>query len=182
MRVSYRLEASCIREVFSSAPDQAIVIRISCDKPEQVSLNATLTREQDGQTTVRPLIVSFFRARRRPTYVLEMPWMTPERRKAEKDQIEPTGVKFRAVLRAINEGGQVEVSGSDLIVSKANAVTMLLVAATDYRGGDPSLHASNTWHVPTSLIPLKAAHIKDHEKLFRRVEVKLEQAGSASVS
>ncbi len=47
-------------------------------------------------------------------------------------------MKFRGVLRAINEGGKVAVSGTDLIVSNANAVTLLLAASTDYRGGDPA--------------------------------------------
>ena len=52
------------------------------------------------------------------------PNLTPEKRKAETDQLEPTGVKFRGVLRAVNEGGKVEVSGTDLVVTKANAVTL----------------------------------------------------------
>ena len=42
------------------------------------------------------------------------------------------------MLRAVNEGGKVEISGTDVVVTNANAVTLLLVAATDYRGGDPA--------------------------------------------
>jgi len=34
--------------------------------------------------------------------------LPPERLKAERDQLEPTGVKFRAVLRAVNDGGQTD--------------------------------------------------------------------------
>ena len=53
VRVTYRIgDAACTREVFSSAPDQALVVHIACDKPGQVSFHATLTRSQDSQTTV----------------------------------------------------------------------------------------------------------------------------------
>ena len=53
VRVTYRIGgAACTREVFSSAPDQAIVVRLACDNPGLVSFHATLTRQQDGQTTV----------------------------------------------------------------------------------------------------------------------------------
>jgi alpha-L-fucosidase 2 len=183
VRVSYHLgETGCFREVFSSAPDQAIVVRISCDKPGLVSFDATLTREQDSQTTVAApdRVILQGEAKAHNTY-WQFPWMTPERRRSELAQIEPTGVKFRAVLRALNEGGQVEVSGSDLLVSKATAVTLLLVVATDYRGGDPASICEQ--YLARSAKPystLFAAHIKDHEALFRRVELKLEQTGSGS--
>ena len=51
-RVSYRVgDTACTREIFSSLPDQAIVVRLSCDKPGQLTFRATLTRSQDAQTT-----------------------------------------------------------------------------------------------------------------------------------
>jgi alpha-L-fucosidase 2 len=83
-------------------------------------------------------------------------------------------VKFRGILRAVNEGGQLSVSGSDLIVSKASAVTLLIVAATDYRGGDPaSLCAQYLTRAAKPYATLKTAHLADHEKLFRRVDLEL---------
>ncbi len=176
VRVSYRVgEASCVREVFSSVPDQVLVVRVSCDKPGLVSFHATLTREQDSETTVAAPneVILQGEAKAHKTY-WQAPWMTPERRAAELAQIEPTGVKFRAVLKAVNEGGQVEASGSELIVTKANAVTLLLVAATNYRGGDPVAACAQYMARATKpFAALKAAHTADHEKLFRRVELTL---------
>ena len=185
VRVTYRIgDATYTREVFSSAPDQALVVRIACDQPGHLSFRATLTREQDSQTTAAApdRVILQGEAIAHTNF-----WMrgnlTPERLKAEKDQLEPTGVKFRAVLRALNEGGQVEVSGSELIVSKANAVTLLLVAATDYRGGDPA--AACAQYLAGAAKPysaLKTAHLADHEKLFRRVELELTPpAGDPSI-
>jgi len=176
VRVTYRIgEATYTREVFSSAPDQALVVRIECDKPGHLSFRATLTRSQDSQTTVAaPDRVILHGEAIAHTNFWITPNLTPERLKAEKDQLEPTGVKFHAVLRAVNEGGRVEVSGSELIVSKAHAVTLLIVAATDYRGGDPdSACVRFLARAEKPYAALRAAHVADHERLFRRVELEL---------
>ena len=51
VRINYRSgDALFSREVFSSSPDQVIVIRLTSDKPGRVSFAATLTREQDSKT------------------------------------------------------------------------------------------------------------------------------------
>jgi len=71
-----------------------------------VSFRATLTREQDSQTTAAApnRVILQGEAIAHTNF-----WMhgnlTPERLKAEHKGLEPTGVKFRAVLRAVNEGG-----------------------------------------------------------------------------
>jgi alpha-L-fucosidase 2 len=184
-RVTYRIgEATYTREVFSSAADQALVVRIACDKPGELSFRATLTREQDSQTTVHAPDRVILRGEAIAHTSFWMRGnMPPERQKAERDQLEPSGVKFRAVLRAINEGGQVETSGSELTVSRANAVTLLIVAATDYRGDDPA--SACVRYLARAAKPyaaLKAAHVADHQRLFRRVELELAPpAGSASI-
>jgi len=173
-RVSYRVgDTACTREIFSSVPDQAIVVRLSCDKPGQVTFRATLTRSQDAQTTTAaPDHVVLAGEAIAHTNFWITPNLTPEKRKAETDQLEPSGVKFRGVLRAINEGGKLEISGAELVVTGANAATLLLVAATDYRGGDPA-EACNQYltRAGKPYNALKSAHLADHERLFRRVEV-----------
>jgi len=176
VRVTYRIgDAACTREVFSSAPDQALVVHVACDKPGRVSFHATLTRSQDSQTAAAaPDRVILQGEAIAHTNFWITPNLTPERLKPEQDQLEKSGVKFRGVLRAVNEGGQLSVSGSDLIVSKASAVTLLIVAATDYRGGDPaSLCAQYLTRAAKPYDTLKTAHLADHEKLFRRVDLEL---------
>ena len=173
-RVSYRVgDTACTREVFSSAPDQAIVVRLSCDKPGQLTFRATLTRSQDGQTTTAaPDRVILAGEAIAHTNFWISPNLTPEKRKAETDQLEPSGVRFRGVLRAVNEGGKVEIAGADVVVTGANAATLLLVAATDYRGGDPAVACDHyLTRAAKSYDALKSAHLADHERLFRRVEV-----------
>lgn len=175
-RVTYRVgDATFTREVFSSAPDQVVVVRISCDEPGQVSFRATLARSQDAEVTVAApdRVILTGEAIAHTNFWISAN-QSPAARKKETDQLEPAGVKFRGVLRAINEGGKVAVSGTDMVVSNANAVTLLVVAATDYRGGDPA--AACARYLARAAKPyatLKAAHVADHEKLFRRVEVEL---------
>ena len=49
MRVSYKVGATQFtREVFASAPDQVIVIRLTADKPGRISLAASMSREMDA--------------------------------------------------------------------------------------------------------------------------------------
>jgi len=185
VRVTYRVgDAACTREVFSSAPDQALVVRLSCDRPGRLSFRATLTRSQDSRTTgAAPDRVILQGEAIAHTNFWITPNLTPEKLKAEQDQLEASGVKFRAVLRAVNEGGKLEVAGSELVVSKANAVTLLVVAATDYRGGNPETACSRYLAgAAKSYAALKTAHIADHEKLFRRVDLQLAPpAGDASI-
>jgi alpha-L-fucosidase 2 len=174
--VTYRVgDATYTREVFSSVPDQAIIVRIVCDKPGQLSFHATLTRSQDSQTTVvAPDRVVLEGEAIAHTNFWISPRLTPEKRKAEVDQLEPTGVKFRAVLRAVAQGGKVQVSGTDVTVSNANSVTLIVVIATNYRGGDPALECAH--YLAGAAKPysaLKSRHIADHQKLFRRVDLEL---------
>jgi alpha-L-fucosidase 2 len=150
--VSYRVgDATFTREVFSSMPDQVLVVHIASDKPGRLSFHSTLTRSQDSQTTpAAPDRLTMQGEAIAHTSFWITPNLKPEQRKAETDQLEPTGVKFRAMLRVVNKGGQLEVSGNELVVSNADAVTLLLVAATDYRGGDPASACDRSWSMPQS--------------------------------
>src|ERR1035441_6969518 len=99
VRVTYRVgNATFTREVFSSAPDQVLVVRIASDQPGRVSFRAALTRSQDSQTTATaPNRLTLQGEAIAHTDFWITPNLKPEQRKAETDQLEPTGVKFRAM-------------------------------------------------------------------------------------
>ncbi|MCP5112466.1 MAG: glycoside hydrolase family 95 protein, partial [bacterium] len=95
---------------------------------------------------------------------------------------EHPGVRFEARLKAINEGGSVSADPEALRVKGADALTLLLAARTDYRGGDPASTSSDISRV--SSMPyavLKKAHIADHQRLFRRVALDLGGADKAGL-
>ena len=176
VRITYRIgDATCTREVFSSAPDQVLVVHMACGKPGLLSFHATLTRSQDSQTrVVAPDRVILQGEAIAHTNFWISPRLAPEKLKAERNQLEPTGVKFRAVLRAANEGGQMEVAGNELVVSKANAVTLVIVAATNYRGGDPATGCARYLAgAAKSYSSLRSRNVADHERLFNRVALEL---------
>ena len=149
------------REIFASAPDQVLVIRLTCDKPGSISFSAGISRERDAESiTVGPDRV-----------------LLSGQAIAHGDRAtgweEKGGVRFTAMLRAIPEGGSVKVADREVIVEHANAVTLLLAVSTSYRAKDPRADcerllaaANKPYH------QLRSAHIADYQKLFRRVNFK----------
>jgi alpha-L-fucosidase 2 len=77
------------------------------------------------------------------------------------------GVKFAAVLEARTEGGRIAVSADGLSVDGADAATLWLAAATNYKGsGEPELK-------PREWQAARDAHVAEHRRLFRRVDLDL---------
>jgi alpha-L-fucosidase 2 len=93
------------------------------------------------------------------------------------------GVKFAALLKIIAEGGDVSAEGPRLKVSRANSVTLLLTAATDFNRRDPfaplrqdveaAARRAIAFALATPYDKLKQRAIEDHRRLFRRVELQL---------
>lgn len=156
-RVRYRVgDSTYTREVFSSHPDQTLVVRLTCDKPGKVSFTASLSRPECATTTsagADGLVMSgqLF------------------------DGSAMNGMKFIVRLRALNEGGKVTTTADALRVEGANAVTLLLTAVTDYRGkphekiSDEQLRGA----AKKTYAALRNAHVADYQKLFHRVEMDL---------
>jgi alpha-L-fucosidase 2 len=165
-RVTYQSgDATFSREVFSSAVDQVIVIRLTSDKPGRLSFAATLTREQDSKTRTESGRV-----------VIEGEAIAHSERQALERKV---GVKFQGTLQVLPEGGLLSASGSDIVVEKANAATLVFAAATNFRSKDSRSKCDE--YLAAAKKPyaqLRAAHVADHQRLFRRVDFRL--AGPSS--
>ncbi|MCC6491221.1 MAG: glycoside hydrolase family 95 protein [Candidatus Hydrogenedentes bacterium] len=148
------------REVFVSAPDQVLVVRLSADKPGAISFRVTMTRPQDAACLSEGDATLILRGQI----------------SAVKDaQGNPAGMRFESHLTALPEGGRITNADGALSIEGADAVTLLLVAASNYGGGDAEAkcraymsHASGK-----PFDALRAAHIQDHQALFRRVSLRL---------
>jgi len=154
------------REVFSTAVDQVIVIRLSCDQPGKLSFGATMTRPADSQSSATP-----------PDRLV----MTGEAIPQDKGGERMVGVKFRAEVRAIADGGRVRAEGERLSVEGANAVTLLVAAATNFRVPDTAPACER--YLKSANQPyerLRSAHVADHQRLFRRVRLELPAGGDAA--
>jgi len=157
------------REAFASAPDQVMVFRFTADKPGKISFTATLNR-----------LASFETVADGPAGLL-LTGRTSARPGVE-------GMKFVARLRAIPQGGNVSVEGDTLTIESADAVVLLVAAATNYEGfagrntADP-LHATRDdldRARRKSYEQLRSAHIADHRSYFDRVSIKLDDGKAES--
>ncbi|MBE3099587.1 MAG: glycoside hydrolase family 95 protein [Planctomycetes bacterium] len=180
------------REVFSSAPDQAIVICLTADKPGHVNFTATLASPQNVTVLVsRPAPSAPFRtdslkvSRPAPS----APLRTDSLKAIAPDTLVMAGtsgdaqgikgsVRFQARVRVRTDGGKVTAAGDTLTVSGANSATLLVVAATSYVNykdvsADPEARAK-AYLAKIGDKPyerLLADHVADYQKLFRRVEL-----------
>jgi alpha-L-fucosidase 2 len=161
-RVTYRsADALFTREVFASAVDQVIVVRLTSDRPGRISFAATLTREADART----------RAISPDRVLLEGEAIARgDRHPAERK----VGVKFQGALQVLSEGGRTRVEGSELVLEGANAATLVFAAATNFRHPNPAAQCEQ--YLAAARKPytqLRSAHVADHRRFFRRVEFTL---------
>ena len=167
-RLSYRLgTVRYTREVFASHPAQAIVMRVSADAPEKITVSAWIDRPQDATTEV-----------------------------AGNDRLNLVGalgggkgLSFLASVKILADGGKLESYPERIYAERANAVTFVVAAATSYRGTDHRAAVERTLSAAaaTPYDRLKSDHVADHQNLFRRVALQLgnhepKRKGSRSVA
>jgi alpha-L-fucosidase 2 len=163
-RVSFRAgNTRFTREVFASAVDGVIVVRVTADRPASIRVSASLSREADASSRVDGA----------DTVVLEGRALPP---RTERQQAEPkTGVDFTGMVRAVADGGRTRSAGNSVAVEDATAVTFFIAAATSRREKDPAAACRLTLKAAAakSFDKLRADHVADYQRLFRRVELHL---------
>ena len=162
-RTTYQVgDTTYTREVFSSAPAQAIVMRVSADKPGRISFLAALDTPQPNAKVVAENGVLTLSGIGRDTNGI-------------KGQL-----RFHARLLAQNEGGTRALDDQGFRIAGANSVTLLLTAGTNYvnwkdLSADPVARASAPLQAAAKLsfAQLRAAHLADYQPRFRRVALDL---------
>jgi len=160
------------REVFSSPVDQVIVIRLTADRPGQVSFRTQLRGERNAAHS--NYATDYFRMDGLPPDGLVV-------RGKSADYMGVTGaLRYESRLKALPEGGSLRLDWDELSVTGADAVTLLIAAATNFVnykdvGGDPRarVEAALSASSPKAYEILKASHIEEHRRLFRRVAMTL---------
>jgi alpha-L-fucosidase 2 len=156
------------RRVFASAPANAIVARFTADKPGAIRLKATLKRLKDASVAAAP----------------SHPKAIQLSGRINRDGGGAPGMSFTATALAVNDGGRVSNAGGILDIIGADSVTLFIAAATNYpglgKGGpdasvDPARVSAETLAriAPERYDALVAAHVVDHQRLFRRVDLAL---------
>ncbi|MCM2369369.1 glycoside hydrolase family 95 protein [Aporhodopirellula aestuarii] len=174
--VSYRIDdARFTRTVFASNPDQAIVMRLECDRPGRISFDLSMTSPHEYQsrpTSINGLlmtgeVVRGSDKRASGSRALIGPW-------------ESAGMKFAAKVRVTSDGGTVATQDDRISVRDSDAVTVVYVAATSYVNyqdvsADAVKRVDDTIASvgDTPYEQLYRQHVDDYSKLFGRVAIDL---------
>ena len=157
------------RELFASAPDQVVVVRLTADRPGRIDFRVglqtplTATVAADGDT-------------------LTLRGRNGDGNAATADGAAIRGaLDVRARVRVLAEGGSLSPDGDAMVVHGADAATLLVAAATSYkklRRRERRSRARIARHArprrrARSFAALRAAHVADHQRLFRRVTLDL---------
>ena len=167
--VRYRIDDTLFtREIFISPVDQVMVVRLTADRPGQITFTAALTvgnqEQQDGDAR----------------YDAVAPNELVSRGRAMSDEGIDGKVWFVNRARVITDGGTISLGEGELSVVGANAATILVAARTSY----VDYQNANRDPAPMVLIDLQTAtaksyeqlrldHIAEHQRLFRRVSLDL---------
>ncbi|HOM60658.1 MAG TPA: glycoside hydrolase family 95 protein [Anaerohalosphaeraceae bacterium] len=135
------------REVFSSAADQVLVIRMTAEQPGKLNLTAWLDRPADFTvgTAGNDRIEMFGQAQHNGNNL---------------------GVKWHCLLRVKTRGGQSRTLNNQLLIENADEAVFYLSAATDYNKANPS-EPLGTNLKNLCAEPIEAASEKSYEQLCR---------------
>ncbi len=160
------------RELFSSHPGQAIVMRITADKPGAINFSCQLqgVRNQTHSNYA--------------TDYFNMDSWGKDGLKLTGKSADYLGIKgmlhYEALLKAKLKGGTVNTQTAMLTIKNADEVTLVLVAATNFNnykdvGGDAAKRANDYMSkvVNQAYEKIKQGHIKDHQQFFSRFNIEL---------
>ena len=140
------------REVFSSYPDQVMVIRYGADKPGKISFTSWFQRDSRTDIQVKNYTI------------------TVSEHVGNGD-----GVILHSIMSYEVDGGKTSVSDNKIVVDGASEVVIRIVAATDYRGKNPEEICKDRLRTAVA-VPynkLLRFHVADYRSLFNRVTFKL---------
>ncbi len=161
-RVKFRVDDAVFsREIYSSAVDQVIAIRLTASRGRALSFLATMGRERDATVRVEGRDI-----------ILEGQALPVGDRQKDEPK---TGVRFIGMTRVVAQGGQTRADGAFLAVDGADAVTLLVAAGTTFRDDDPLAAARRTLDA-AALRPydqMRAEHVVDYQRFAKRVVFQL---------
>jgi alpha-L-fucosidase 2 len=147
------------RSVFSSAPDQVLVIKLDADQQNAISFTATMSRPGDQATFS----------------------VNGDELLMEEHVGNGSGVKLTARIKVVQHGGKITTTKNGFVVDGANDVMIVIAAATDYWGQDPE--ENTTAAIQSSLkkgyADLLKDHVADYQRYFNRVAFSLRSEGSS---
>lgn len=154
------------REFFASYPDQAIVIRLSADKPGKLTFSALLSSPHTSDLST---------SSENDTIIMS-------------GKVDDGTMTFEARLKVITEGGELTAADGQLNIKNADSALLVLVGATcfiNYKdiSGDPAKKCEKLLKdvEGRKYSDLLKAHIDDYQALFKRCTLDLGTSDSLNL-
>ena len=158
------------REAFVSPVDQCIAVRVATDGPGGVNLRVGLDSDQENEVRVEDGAL-LLRGRNGSAHGVE------------------GRLKFALRVRVLPRGGTLKMDRGRIEIEGADEVVLLATAATGYRryddiGGDPEEITRRQLAAAQQrgFDALRAAHVAEHRRLFRRVAIDLGHSEAEKLS
>ncbi|WP_430125135.1 glycoside hydrolase family 95 protein [Paenibacillus solani] len=168
------------REMFISAIDQVAVIQYTFANDEAIQLELELNSslKHDVRTEEDGALVLYGHA---PTHIADN--YNGDHPSSVLYE-EGLGLRYELRLLALSDRGQVNVDDKIMRINGAGSVTLLIAAATNFEGFDrsPGSRGTDPSDICRSRIDaamqyefekLRTRHMKEHQALFKRVELRL---------
>lgn len=154
-------EVEFTREVFVSAPDEAMIIHITSSQEGSVSLTCGIDGRDDYYDDNRPCGENM---------------LLYTGGTGSKD-----GIFFAAAVGAKAEGGEIRTLGGKISVKNADEVTIVLAVRTSFYGKcyEESAQVDAEMALQCSYEELYYRHVNDYKELFDRVELSLNDNSDA---
>ncbi|MEO3407851.1 glycoside hydrolase family 95 protein [Mucilaginibacter sp. CAU 1740] len=166
------------REIFASAPDKVIVIRISADKPKQLDLKINTGSQLRFQKSVIGSNVLQL-AGKAPAHV-EPSYVDSSNPIVYADDDKCRGMRYELLAKAVSNDGKITSDTSGIIVKGASTITLYVTAATSFvaynKCPDGNEKVAETYlnnAAKKTYAQLLAAHTADYQKYFNRVSLNL---------
>lgn len=176
-----------VREVFTSAPANVMVIRIRSDHKRAVSFDVSAKSQLHYSISVNDnnelLVNGKAPAHADPGY------LTPKGREHEvyEDTAGCNGMRFQYRIKAVAKDGKVFTDSAGLHVRSASEVILNVAAATSFNGFDkcPDKDGKDEKAIAASFInnavnksyfTLLSQHVQDYQKYFKRVSFTLKDS------
>ena len=163
------------REIFASHPDQVIVVRLSADRPRALSCTLGLSTPLRGRVAIDG---------RRLSLTGKAPMICQPNYRDVPDPIvyedaAGRGMAFAGIVDVATIDGKVVAQGDRLAIAGASEIVLRIAMATGFRGHDQlpdtsieaiiaRASAQTDAAAKTSFVALQAAHVADHQRLYRR--------------
>ena len=149
--------------VFSSFPDQILIVRLSADKPGSINFSATLDRPSKVDIATNGNNELIMSGKTNPF-----------------EKVEGNLLQFRTKVKILTTGGSVAASDTSLNVSRADVATIYISMATNFvsykditANADERVNNFLQNALRKSYDQILQDHIADYQKYFRRVSLDL---------